>query len=250
MGNFDSIYYKNNFLTNVIFRLDFAPILKISTESLAEFQEIIRPEFPEFETNDLITVKAEIKSNKDSFERDISKLFIFKDPKGSKKIEISNKHLAVVFNKYSNFEDFQKNLEVAFDKLNSEFAPLIRRIGLRFINNIKINKGSPFDWKDYITESLLANLNGEIIEEEKLSRIITQLIYKEDEFNMNFNYGIFNVEYPAKISRKEFLLDYDCYTEDPNPNDIKRLASVFHGEIQSLFEKSIKEKLREVMNER
>jgi uncharacterized protein (TIGR04255 family) len=249
MEDFTSICYKTNFLSNVIFRIDFAPILKINIDELAEFQEAIRKELPEVEIKDLVTLKADLQLETNSFEKETSKLIIFKSLDSQKRIEVSQSFLAIVFGKYNSFEEFLLLVEKAFDELNRKFSPVIKRVGLRYVNNIIVKQGNPLDWKNLIHESLLSNLSGDLFDVQKLSRMMTQVNYNEDDYNIVFNYGIFNIEFPAKISRREFILDYDCYAENPNPLEINKLVRNFHTEIQVLFEKSIKHKLKELMNE-
>lgn len=249
MEDFTSICYKTNFLSNVIFKIDFSPILKINMDELVEFQEAIRKELPEIETKDLVTLKADFQKESNSFEKEISKLIVFKSLDSKKRIEVSHSFLAVVFNDYNSFEEFLLIVNNAYNELYKKFSPVIKRVGLRYVNNIIIKQGNPFDWKDLIHESLISNLSGDLFDAHKLSRMMTQVNYNEDDYNMIFNYGIFNIEFPAKISRREFILDYDCYSENPNSLEINKLVQEFHNEIQLLFEKSIKHKLKEIMNE-
>lgn len=76
---------------------------------------------------------------------------------------------------------------------------------------------------------------------------MSQIILNYDDYTMNFNFGLFNSEFPAKISRKEFALDYDCYTELFEPEDIDDYLIKFNSEIKNMFERSIKNGLRKHM---
>ena len=64
---------------------------------------------------------------------------------------------------------------------------------------------------------------------------------------MNFNYGLYNSEFPNKISRKDFVLDYDCYTANIEKKDSYEYLNKFHEKINEEFEKSIEEGLRKEM---
>ena len=64
---------------------------------------------------------------------------------------------------------------------------------------------------------------------------------------MTFTYGIPNSIFPSKISRKEFLLDFDCYTENIEEDSVLQHLKIFHNKIQQFFEYCIKEKLRNLM---
>ena len=61
---------------------------------------------------------------------------------------------------------------------------------------------------------------------------------------------MFNSEYPNVISKKEFLLDYDCVTiGELSVNQIINTTKKFHEIIYDLFEASIDEELKELMRD-
>ena len=58
-----------------------------------------------------------------------------------------------------------------------------------------------------------------------------------------------NTDYPATIKKKVFILDLDAYYSGlMNKNDIIEYFPKFHKSIQELFENSITEKYRELIN--
>jgi uncharacterized protein (TIGR04255 family) len=59
-----------------------------------------------------------------------------------------------------------------------------------------------------------------------------------------------NPDYPALIKQKIFVLDYDAYkTGSLSTEEVNHLIPSLHTKISELFEKSIGDKLRGVMNE-
>lgn len=54
------IKYKRNFLSKVIFRIDFSPILKISEKAPTEFQNEIKNKFPFSDKEDLLECTTKI----------------------------------------------------------------------------------------------------------------------------------------------------------------------------------------------
>ena len=78
---------------------------------------------------------------------------------------------------------------------------------------------------------------------------MSQAILNYDDYRVNFNYGMFNSEFPAKISRKEFILDFDFYTEYVEQETIIPLIKKFNKEAAIMFEKCIKDGLRKKMGE-
>ena len=70
----------------------------------------------------------------------------------------------------------------------------------------------------------------------------------EDNYSVLFQFGMFNPEYPNPIARKEFILDYDCYTEEEmSITDIPETIEDLHKAEKELFELSISDELRCIM---
>ena len=123
----------------------------------------------------------------------------------------------------------------------------LTRIGFRYINQIVLKRGNPFSWTGYIDNSLTSVVDKFFKKTPHISRAIGQVILNKDDFNINFTYGTPNSEYPAKISRKEFIIDIDCYSNFIETNGVISTLGNFNTEAKILFEKSIKSKLREKM---
>lgn len=73
--------------------------------------------------------------------------------------------------------------------------------------------------------------------------------YRIDEMTMNFRYGMYNPEYPNYLKKNDFVLDFDFFSNEiiDSSDVILQLLNKGHDEIQSLFEQSITDSLREVM---
>lgn len=243
------ICYLTNFLSSVIFRLDFSEILSLSTNPPDKFQDKIREQFPGTETKDLIQITTGLKEGNEVFSnKKVTKTYFFSNKEKNQQIEINPAHFAVVFSKYTTYEQFVEIVKNAFRYFNDLYKPLdLKRIGLRFVNEIKIPQGNPLEWENLIDAKLIANINTFENIKENLSRTMSQMVFKYDDYSLVFNCGIFNQEFPGKISRKEFILDYDCYTLFGSVENIDNYLNIFHKQIQSLFEMSIKDELRKVM---
>lgn len=246
-----TVKYKKNFLTNVICKIDFDPELSIKNEPPSKFQEKIKKDFPHLVENELNEYKTSFSKNENVIESFRAPLYVFKDSKTKavKVINLSYKYLIIEFFQYKSFEEFVecvRNVIDVFSELYeiSEFS----RLGLRYINEIKINKGNPFDWTNLINSSLINATNDFFYNDRSnICRAISQIILDYDHFKMNFNYGLYNSEFPNKISRKDFVLDYDCYTANIEKKDSYEYLNKFHEKINEEFEKSIEEGLRKEM---
>ena len=158
----------------------------------------------------------------------------------------------VEFNIYTCFDDFVNHLSKILKSLFGVFNELqVERFGLRYINEIEINTDDikdPFNWGNYLHDDLLSIFN---IPDEKtnITRAFHNLEIIYADFILRFQYGMHNPDFPAPIKKKQFILDYDAYmTGILDKEDILENLSVFHEEIEKLFEKSITDSLRVKMN--
>lgn len=247
--NYDLIKYPKNFLTAVIFRLDFSTILSLSSSLPEKFQEKIRTQFPITELKNIIKLNNKIEHPKEVGNyQNIFNNYIFFTKDKTQQIEIAPTHLAIIFSKYSAFETFNETINDTFKIFNDLYSPLdLTRIGIRYINEIKLPHGHPLEWEDYINKNLILNLSAFEDIKENLNRNMAQMTFNFNDYFLIFNYGIFNQEFPGKISRKEFILDYDCYTNFIRIEDINNNLKIYHKQIQLLFESSIKDELRTSM---
>ncbi|MCE5248922.1 TIGR04255 family protein [bacterium] len=241
--------YAKNFLTNVIFRIDFSPILKIDTELPIELQEKVRMEFPEYNNkieNLIQTTKlpdGEIKLERPGI-HNIHRIY---NPKKNKTILIQYNFVSLENQKYINFHDFKNDVKNLYDVFSVIYRPLnIKRIGLRYINEIIIRTGNPLEWNNYINTKLISPIDF-FNDKDTLSRIMTTSTINKEDLSINYICGIYNPEYPAKISRKEFIIDIDCYSHDYDENRVIEFLDKARKEAKLLFEKSIKKDLRSLM---
>jgi len=73
-------------------------------------------------------------------------------------------------------------------------------------------------------------------------------IQHDEDVKVNFNYGLFNEYFPAPISKDEFILDFDAFTDSPRKfEECASLLEGFNKVIAIYFERSITDDLREEM---
>ena len=136
------------------------------------------------------------------------------------------------------------------DVLSYETDFSVKRFGLRFINQIELDKPNPFSWEEYINQDLLAAFN--IAEDKtKISRIFSNIIQNYDgDMLLNFQYGMHNPDYPSRIKKKIFILDFDAFIQGVMEKDfVQAEFDSAHSRIETLFEMSITPRLRELMEE-
>jgi uncharacterized protein (TIGR04255 family) len=166
------------------------------------------------------------------------------------KVELQKGSLALVVKKYTHFDDFKQTVTFICAALNGvvSFAN-VATMGVRYINQIQLNDQDKFDWKPYINGDLVKSFDF-IEDKSVLRRSFQQMFLSIDEdTSLTFGFGIFNSLYPAQMLNKEFVLDYDCISKAPfESNLLEEKLARFNTIITDMFEKSITEGMRRVLN--
>ncbi|SEA35309.1 TIGR04255 family protein [Desulfuromusa kysingii] len=245
-NDFVDYKYKKNYLTNVIFKLDFSAL--DHEEFVDEFSKGIKDSFPVVEKKVLKELKTEFKEGNAVSSESAANHYNFFDSNKERKVSLFKNYLAVELYKYKDMADFSAAVAYTFKMFSKLYDNAdYRRLGVRYINQIILEKGNPFAWKDYISSYLTSISDNFFVRDSSLSRSMSQVTLNKEDYKITFSFGMYNSEFPAKISRKEFVLDYDCYTEFVELDSVCNTLDKFNHEIKSLFEKSINNGLRKNM---
>lgn len=241
------IKYKRNFLTNVLCRLDFSPLLELLKEEPVDFQKRIRGLLPQYEKQTLLKYTTKFQDGKKIDENEAQPVYQFKSEDGKKKAVLNYESCFFECQDYRHFKEFSEEVKSIFMPLSEIYGvKSVNRLGLRYINQICLKEGNPLDWHGFISKDLTHSLYS-FFEKDKIARLMEQSVLSFDDYKMNFTYGIYNSEFPAKVSRKEFILDFDCFAESVEFSSLIDLLTVFNRTIKLYFEKSIDDKLRAEM---
>jgi len=238
--------YPINFISKVIARVDFQPILKLKQEPV-DFQEIIREQFPRFSQKESIDIS--IKPGEVPVPTKIP-TWQFTSKEKTDQISLNYQMIALTMKKYVNFESFFLKVELMYNTFNNIYHPsIIKRIGLRFINEIKL-KGNPLDWDGIINNNLYCIINAFPDLSTSLKRAMSQLHISLEDHSIIFQFGIFNSEYPNIITQREFILDYDCASKDESePEGVLSTFRLYYEDIKKVFKQCRGEKLLRIMKE-
>lgn len=257
MADYSSTCYRNSFLSQVIVRIDFLGF----AQSSSAFEESIEKEilriFPRRGKDQIIrfnSVNVVFNQNGNGMPNangetieGIQREYFTMD--GTNKLILTNKFMIFEINKYTSFEDHKQwfqSILMAFFQKNRVSAS---RTGIRYINifdSAKLKLQKKF-FVPEIAASLRVAAKGE---SPQLIRSMHMSEYRIDDMTMNFRYGMFNPEYPNVLKKNNFALDYDFFSNDviDSADGIIHVLDKGHQEIQTMFEKSITDSLREVMN--
>ena len=243
--------YKKSFLTKVVARIDFTSKIDVPTKGLSkESSEKILKKFPIQEPKEVITRQVQISNAGMKETSDTQSHLIYHGKKRDKSLYISPDFAYLEIIKYSTFDLLKEDFNLMLDVLAKETDYSIKRFGLRYINQIDLDEHNPFEWADYINNDLLSAFNI-VTDQNRISRIFSNIVQNYDnDMLINFQYGMHNPDYPSIIKKKLYILDFDASIDGVMENEfVQNELDIAHTQIESLFEKSIKQKLRDQMGD-
>lgn len=241
--------YKKDFLKNVIVRIDYDTPLPIATSGPAKcIYDVVRKRFPITEERSIVGKELIIGPNATK-ERAINTIeWHYYSIDRMKHLTISPNVLVIEYSKYEYFETLREDfLSVADALFDSYPKAQIRRLGLRYIDNIEIPEGNPTEWDKYLIPELNATFTI-ASNREAITRAFHIMEFNYGEDLLRFQFGMFNPDYPAPIKKKLYTLDYDLYTSKLlDKSDIEETLNRFHEKANISFEEVITDDLREIM---
>lgn len=246
---YENICYKKPFLVEAVVRFDFASQIpefekglpaRVSTAALKKFPifEPQKTQLHELQFGDAVEAKSSV--------TEIINL-IYHGLEKEKTLNITPNSLDVTIKNYHTFELFMEDVLAPLSALCEAFPELrASRVGIRYVNVINLTGGNPLDWNDYVNPKLIGVIDFH--EKENLSRAFQMLEYNFEEDATKFQFGLVNPDYPAKIKRREFVLDIDAFSVGAfDYQGILGKINKGHERIQELFESSITQTTRENM---
>lgn len=239
-----------NCLENVILRFDFNDGVIIPEDVVSDIGGSISTNF-RYEKTERDDWKVDLQSGQLVSEHRKVKVYSFKNDLGDL-ITLESDFLSFSIHNYSSYNEFIALVKKAISLLQVNNEEL-KRLGLRYVNSIKLKEGNPFELNGYIAPHLTQSINFlDNIDTNNLSRNVGQMVFNKSDpdYYLNFLYGWPNSEFPNRIAKKEFVLDYDCYTESNiKINEAFKYIDNFHVEIKRMFVKSIGDELRKKIGE-
>lgn len=246
-----SICYAKNYLTEVIARIDLvSPIIQLKDQLPKEISTKALRHFPIDEPSRVSTQNVVLQLNNVTSNREDYTEWNFYGWNRKNRLTIIPDAVFVSVSEYERYETLREQIveiEEAFFKQYLDAQP--KRLGLRFINQLEFPISNNLGWSKYVNSDLLGLFRFSDSQDSKPVRIFHNYETRENDFNLRFQFGVHNPDYPAPIRRNVFVLDYDAYFQGLiEPVDIPLMLDRFHSKIQNFFEVSITDALREKMN--
>lgn len=236
-----------NFLKNVILKVDFLGELKLSQQAVDSFKRVISDDFPEVEPREQISVQMTMDQSQRTTREKRTKVFFYHNIASKNSISLEPDAIVIDIKKYTNYDEFKRLVQKIIQNLETENPSVkVSRVGLRYVNQITLSEGHPLEWTGFIKEPLISSINF-VEKQNELSRLIGIIELNRSEYSIKFQYGLFNSEYPNPIAKKEFLLDYDCYSRnETHLSSVLGQVDTYHNAIKELFRYSILDDLEKV----
>lgn len=169
---------------------------------------------------------------------------VFQNPASGRLLKVSQENFAVVFTRYSRFEDFKDEVLDKVNRFCNKFEiTVLGRVGLRYVNNI-ITEGNPSEVLRYVRP--IADF--ERIPISCVDQFVTEVRLRERGHLVTLR-GVLLA--PFDDGRRIYVLDIDCYTErETGIEAISRLLDSYHETAQAFFLDHITEEYKNVMRGR
>ena len=228
------------FLKEVLLKVEFrsVPILSGENGDPSDFESVIISEFPKFSSHDEKFADIDLYNELIINEQNPNKFWVY-EKENIKKIHLKYSSLTLSYNGefFKNPTCLIEDTELIINALKNLSVEKTTAIKLRYINEIA-PKNKIENWNDWINPAL-NNFNFQP-ENSKLIRSLNRAEYKINDFDLIFQYGQFNLNYPSTVIKNDFILDYNCYTANlENINDVKDKVIEMNKIIRGFYKNSI-----------
>ena len=252
--------YAKNFITQVILRADFkpgtVPMVQPDERMLAALDGFPVRSAANRAKNEVRIQKSPQGPIRDTRTTNFTEHNFFTEDK-LRRVAACSEYLFYETRVYEGFDAARDTFLDVLDAAAEAYGGMmIRRLGMRYINEIRLPEadagpglGADF-WERYINPSLLGGLRF-AANDGALARHMctTELNYGTDRATLK--YGIFNSDYPKPNRKREFILDVDTYCmTELKPGDVVMKLEDYHHAALSVFETAVTDALRARMGRR
>lgn len=250
--------YKEPYLNDVIFRIDFELILKLAgnnKEAADEFQNNIFEKFPivKLKKNTKLNFKVDHTSGSlKEFSNEGNLIWIFNSEDMLKEVELSATSLVLHYKKgaYTRFHDFLEDILLLINSLKLYVPFKLKHLGLRYINQIDDLNVSEIS--EYINPEFIPTVSN-YHDNEQFIQCLTKYDTAIGNYLLAFQYGFFNPGYPNPEFNKGFVLDFDCRLYNLNnldqiKNELKEMNHIIWNKYQTVITEKLEEKMMGVLN--
>lgn len=245
--------YNSNMIKKFIFRLDFISDIEELKESIPdELTSKIIEFFPNSIMTDVVESQIQIQPNTIKKLDKPFKQWEYISEDAANKIVITPKAILYDCNRYISFKDVLSKFEGIIEEILKFKNVQIGRVGIRYINVFEtkdFNINNISDWENYFSGELFSYYHFGSYTKE-ITNMINSIEYSFGDFRIKYRTGFNNKNYPLKIAKPDFTIDFDGYSNAviTSFEDLKTIIDSIHNQIEEIFENSIKEEMRNKLN--
>lgn len=247
---YEDVCYGKSFLKQVIARIDFAaPLEKLDKGPPTRLVTPIAKHFPIIEPNEVVMQEIAVNTDGIAHRNITERQWNYFSRDRDRQLTLSPSVALIQYTKYATYEEIKEQFGVMVGALGATFpGTMVARFGLRYVNQIDGLVEDATKWSDYISDDLVA-ARSFFADDESLTRLVSISELKYGDVGIRFQYGMPNPDFPAPIKRSLFVIDIDASVAEAHElNQTIAFMDQAHARVQSIFERSIKETLREKMN--
>ena len=247
--------YGRNQLAEVICQLRFPEILTINTTPPAEFQELIRAEYPQYSSAAEAPAPRVIgvPGNLQVQNQPITLNYQFSSADGVWRVNLTSKFISLSCANYTQWENFAKKLDGPLAAFIRVYKPAyFERIGLRYLNFIsrEARALTEVPYRDLISPTYLGLLGDEDIQEEvTLRSSVDGEIAIHGGCHVKIHAGPGMVKQNGQQQKEvKFIFDQDLYMSGNIPVNISAGAlETLHSQAYPIFRNAITDTLHNAM---
>ena len=219
--------FEKNFIKTAVCELRFPALLEFETKPPVQLQKELRRDFPNYQRDQAPTTNREEQETR----------HLLRSKKGNWLVSFKSASIALETNNYTHFEEFFEQLGTVVKKS----APLLdtdffTRVGLRYINEIRIEDGTLDGW---IRDELISPTRDVY---GPLDRFVQEVRGLTAFGKYTFRHGIAS---PEEDKRNIYTIDFDFYDENVELDKVLAAVSDFNRESFRFFFWAIGPKTRE-----
>lgn len=252
LADVERIVFQRPPLVVALCQVRFPPVLGVTEPSYVHpFQRALKPEYPILTPTTKVELQVELAPEPSVERRTLSPEWRFTDRKQTWTVVLTSGFMALETRQYTHFDEFIQRMQRVLTALVEHIQPAaVARIGLRYINEIRMPDASPVT---AIRQELLGPLSHlELREHATLAVQELRLQFPDDE-SIHIRHGLMPEGTTVEPRPREqmpigpfYLLDFDVFRTFP-PDDLLGMdieaignhISAYHDAIDRLFRWSI-----------
>lgn len=246
--------YEKQQLVETICQLRYPTILSIDAKEPADFQDLIRADFPRYACQ-----MDSVRTADGKTQQVRNHSFITED--GTFKISLTKDFVALSTIRYPGWEGFARMLDEPLGQFIQVYKPaFFSRIGLRFLNAFSREKLDLTDrrWNDLFQPQVLGILDDDEIDESEVIKCSVDVERRlGDRFGIKLHAGPGSIRRTIRSAsglqtiqepETRFILDLDVYSSGNTPlNAAAETLDALHGHADRIFSDAITDALHDAL---